>query len=411
MPPSTAPGFTSDSYASSTTGGATGNTASSMGNINDTVTMPAGSTITYIVTANINPASVGTLSNTATVTPPSGVSGMSSSSTVSNPLTPSADLAVMKSAASTVSAGTNLTYTITVTNNGPSYAVNVMLTDPLPANTTFVSFVAPIGWTPSTPAVGNPGTVSFTDPSVATGTYQFMIVVHVSNTLTYGTVLTNKASVKSTTPDSTPGNNSSTANTTVLTPTIGSLQVTQNIPKQTPAVLTGTIINPIPGDALVLTVNWGDGTIVMYPLAAGATSFSETHLLKPGSYAISASLQDSVTGSNSPVKTVTTTVINVPPTVNPISGPTSGSVGQALTWTGSFTDLDPISTMQVSWSIIQDVSPNPPVYNVPFHAATDAGALSITFTFSKPGTYTVSFSVKDQYGLVKTVQLPVTITA
>ena len=37
----------------------------------------------------------------------------------------------------------NLTYTVTVTNNGPSAATNVVLTDTLPANVTFVSATAP----------------------------------------------------------------------------------------------------------------------------------------------------------------------------------------------------------------------------------------------------------------------------
>ncbi|MCE9529236.1 MAG: DUF11 domain-containing protein, partial [Planctomycetales bacterium] len=62
--------FTGVSYTAIATGGATGFSAAGTGNISDTVNMPAGSTITYTATALINPAATGSLSNTATVTPP-----------------------------------------------------------------------------------------------------------------------------------------------------------------------------------------------------------------------------------------------------------------------------------------------------------------------------------------------------
>jgi uncharacterized repeat protein (TIGR01451 family) len=411
MPPSTAPGFTSDSYTSSTTGGASGNTASGMGDINDTVTMPAGSTITYIVTANINPSSQGTLSNTATITPPTGVSGSSSSSTASNLLTAVADVQITNTAPSTVPAGTDLTYTITVTNNGPSTALNVVLTDRLPAYTTFVSFSAPAGWTPSTPAVGTTGVVTASDPSLLAGTYQFTLVVHVSGSLSYGMVLSNKALVNSTTTDPNRGNNSATATSTIITAVIGTLQVTQNIPKHGTATLTGSVNNPTPADALVLTVNWGDGTILTYTLPPGTTSFSESHVYtKVGNYVIIAGLHDNMTGSTSPSQTVTTSVLNVPPTVFMVSAPTTGKVGQSLTFVGGFSDPDPASTLLVSWTITQP-SYARTVYSVPYHPATDAGALSITYMFTTPGLYTVSYSVKDQYGAVGNITFDVFISA
>ena len=51
-----------------------------------------------------------------------------------------ADLAVTKTGLpDPVLVGSNLTYTVTVTNNGPNNASNVMVTDTLPANVTFVS--------------------------------------------------------------------------------------------------------------------------------------------------------------------------------------------------------------------------------------------------------------------------------
>src|SRR5205807_3173584 len=51
-----------------------------------------------------------------------------------------ADLAVSKSVSNaTPNVGDTITYTITLTDNGPNAASNVQLTDPLPAGVTFVS--------------------------------------------------------------------------------------------------------------------------------------------------------------------------------------------------------------------------------------------------------------------------------
>src|ERR1051325_12141435 len=51
----------------------------------------------------------------------------------------SADLGVTKSGPANVNVGNTITWTINLTNGGPSDASNVTLTDTLPANTTFVS--------------------------------------------------------------------------------------------------------------------------------------------------------------------------------------------------------------------------------------------------------------------------------
>src|SRR6185369_5546900 len=48
-------------------------TASGSGDIDDTVNLPAGGSVTYTVSATISPAASGALSNTATVTAPAGV--------------------------------------------------------------------------------------------------------------------------------------------------------------------------------------------------------------------------------------------------------------------------------------------------------------------------------------------------
>ena len=67
----------------------------------------------------------------------------------------SADIAVTNSASpNPVTAGSNITYTQVVTNNGPSAADNAQLVSAVPANTTFVSMTPPAGWTCQIPGVG-----------------------------------------------------------------------------------------------------------------------------------------------------------------------------------------------------------------------------------------------------------------
>src|SRR5436190_1587394 len=70
----------------------------------------------------------------------------------------------------TYTAGTNVSYTVTVNNSGPSDAQSVLLTDALPAGTTFVSLSLPAGWTRTdTTAVGANGTITATLPTLVAG--------------------------------------------------------------------------------------------------------------------------------------------------------------------------------------------------------------------------------------------------
>lgn len=128
----------------------------------------------------------------------------------------SADLGVTKTdSPDPVAAGSNLTYTITVTNNGPDPAAAASLSDTLPAGTRFVSLSSPAGWSCTTPAVGSGGTVSCTQTSLAVGSGVFTLTVAVDPSVAAGTVLSNTAAVASTTNDPVPGNGSATATTTV----------------------------------------------------------------------------------------------------------------------------------------------------------------------------------------------------
>ncbi len=61
------PASLSCSYTSVVAGGASGNTADGSGDIDDTLVLPAGSSVTYTAVCDIDPAASGELSNTATI--------------------------------------------------------------------------------------------------------------------------------------------------------------------------------------------------------------------------------------------------------------------------------------------------------------------------------------------------------
>src|SRR6266571_4714893 len=108
----------------------------------------------------------------------------------------SADLSVTNPLVDTpdpVNTGSNLTYTITVSNNGPDAAANASWSDTLPPGTTFVSMPDISGWSCTTPAAGDNGTVSCSNPSFAVGSSVFTLTVAVAPTVPAGSTLSNTA--------------------------------------------------------------------------------------------------------------------------------------------------------------------------------------------------------------------------
>jgi uncharacterized repeat protein (TIGR01451 family) len=132
-----------------------------------------------------------------------------------------ADVAVTKSdAPDPVVAGADLTYTINVTNIGPSDAQTVGFSDTVPTDTTFVSLsqTGP-AFTCTTPPVGGTGAITCTIATLALGaSASFTVVVRVDPTAAVGSVITNTATVTTTTTDPNADNNTATATTTVTNP-------------------------------------------------------------------------------------------------------------------------------------------------------------------------------------------------
>ncbi len=190
---------------------------------------PSQGTCAGTVTCTLGTVSVGNVATVTLVVRPTAAAGspISNMATVSGAetdpvpgnnddteptsVTASADLAISKTATpNPVVHGENLTYTLTVVDNGPSAALNVRVVDPLPAGTTFVSAAPSPGGSCLAPPVGDTGTVTCDwagSTAVGAGNERTVtLVVLVDPALPFGANIHNVATVTSDTIDPDPAN-------------------------------------------------------------------------------------------------------------------------------------------------------------------------------------------------------------
>jgi uncharacterized repeat protein (TIGR01451 family) len=208
-------------FTSTASGGATGNTASGSGSLNEVLNLPVGSSVTYTITGRIDPAATGQLTNTATLTAPQAAPDLTGAShTVSDTdtLTPSADVGVATALVGKPPVpGGRLTYSVIVTNTGPSDAQSVSFTDTLAAATVFSSVTQTAGptFTLTPPAVGTNGVLTgsiATLPAGATATFQIVLKAFGQP----GTQVGNKVTVATTTTDPNAANGSASTSTLIV---------------------------------------------------------------------------------------------------------------------------------------------------------------------------------------------------
>ncbi len=115
------------------------------GNVVDTVSLQAGGTLSYTVEVLVGPGATGELTNTVTVKLPDETDQEdprtdNNEATDTDTLTPVADLAIAKFLTPDGNGDGSVSYTITVTNAGPSDAGSATVTDQLPAGFTVDSW-------------------------------------------------------------------------------------------------------------------------------------------------------------------------------------------------------------------------------------------------------------------------------
>ncbi len=208
---------------------------------------------TITLVTDVSPDVVATIENTAIVSSDTGETDFTNNTdTEPTAVSPLVDVTISKSdSPDPANAGEQLIYEIEVTNNGPSTATNVIVTDPLPDELTFVS---------SSGSDGNV-TVVGQDVSVAFGTLQ----PNESKSIQFTTgiasaavgTITNIASVTTDTPETDLSNNQASASTS-LDPMVD--LVISKIDSVDPVVpgrslgYTITVTNNGPADASGVTV-------------------------------------------------------------------------------------------------------------------------------------------------------------
>lgn len=253
-----------------------------------TVTFPAitlddDETVSATLIFTVGVDASGTITNTASVTADAGETD-TTNNTATEDISgaPVTDLTVTKSVDDAdTQVGGALTYTVTVTNSGPSTAVDATAVDTLPAGVTFVSGSGPNGAALS----ATNGVVTVDGGDLAPGaSFSFTIDATV-DTGTTGTV-TNSVTVSTTTSETNTGNNTASASSTVdpvLSTIGGAVYVDANnngIREATEVGIEGVSIQLTGTDSLGNAINRtvttdANGEYVFDQLAAGTYRVDE----------------------------------------------------------------------------------------------------------------------------------------
>ena len=313
-------------------------------------TLAPSQTISFTSTWSVSSSATGTITNNVTVFGPGVTDPIAGNNTSTRTASVAidSDVSITKAGPAPVAPGATVAYTITVTNLGPSDATGVVVSDPTPAGTTFVStscgpsFPCTIGSLP----VGGTVTITSTYSVNATATGS----------------ITNTASVASASTDGNSANNSATTSTTVVPK--ANLAITKTGPSALPGgtiVFTITIRNFGPSDATAITVNDSPSSGLTFASNAGACTgafpCAIASLVAGASTTITSTFN--VSGSvTSVTNTATVTSSTLDP--NPANNSSSVTVGGPVCLTGV------------------------PVIFIPFDGQTDVG-VSGTLQWSNVG--------------------------
>jgi uncharacterized repeat protein (TIGR01451 family) len=353
-------------------------------------------------------------SNTVTATTPDPDNTNNTSAANSTVVT-SADLSVTMTGPADITAGGFATYTITLTNNGPSDAQSVSLNDALPTGLTLASesqLSGPDTFKDNSAA----NTATFNANTVAAGNADvFQVVGAVDPNAARGSTVSNTATAATTTSDPTSGDDSSTATGTVVTPADLSVTVSGPATVTAGALATYTISltnkGPYAAHSVTLTDMLPAGETLQSEkqLPGGSDTFTDTSSGNTASFGFNAAAGMAVNNTDSfevvalvasgqadgSTLTNTATAASTDPNPNPadgsssttatvaaladlsvtITGPATATAGTSATYTITLADNGPSDAKSVS---LTDTLP--------------AGATNVTLTpdAKNPDTFTVS---------------------
>ncbi|MFO0902488.1 MAG: DUF11 domain-containing protein [Pirellulales bacterium] len=262
-----------------------------------------------------------------------------------------ADLAVTKIVNNpNPNVGQQIQYTVTVTNNGPNQATNVVVNDLLPTGVTFVS---------STPSQGQytAGTGVWAVGTINTSAAATLTIVA---TVTQTGVRTNTATITSLDQtDENPNNNTANAQTT--TPSVD-IAITKAVDDNTPnrnqnVTFTVTATNNGPDAATGVTVTdvLPAGLTFVSATPSGSTTYNQgTGLWTIGNLGNTA-------GSNSATLTIVATVVSQGPTITNTA--TLASVTQTDSNQANNTDSEALTPNQLDLAVVKTVDDSTPNLN------------------------------------------------
>jgi len=296
--------------------------ASGSGNINEAVTLPVGGSVTFTVSATIAPSATGTLSNTATVSIGAGTSDpnpANNSATDTDTLTPQSDLSITKTdGVSTATPGGSVTYTITVSNAGPSNAPGSTVADTLPAALT--GTWTGVGAGGGTGTASGSGNINDTVNLPVGGSFTYTLSATISPAATGNLSNTATAATAGGVVDPNAANNSATDTDTLVAQSDLSITKTDGVTTATPGgsvtyTITASNAGPSNTTATVadtfpasFTGSWtavgaGGGTAT----ASGSGNINDTVNLPAGgsvTYTVTGSISPAATGVMSNTATV-----------------------------------------------------------------------------------------------------------
>ncbi len=264
-------------WSCSFAGSGSSGTNSGSGNISQAINLSVGGSATCTVSASIAATATGSLSNTATIAPPVGTLDpvpANNNATDSDLLTPTADLSVsVTDGMNTATPGSLVTYTIWVSNTGPSVANGASLVDIFPAELTDVSWTCAYEGSGSSGAPSGSGDINQTINLAAGGSATYTVSGTIALTAT-GTVL-NTVTVMPLvgTTDPNPANNSAMdtdiiISTATLTVTIvGNGSVNSQSAAGSNYACNGGTCQPVTfsvGDVVTLTATGSNSTFTVW---------------------------------------------------------------------------------------------------------------------------------------------------
>lgn len=252
-------------------------------------------------------------------------------------LTPvaSADLAIVKSGSpDPATVGGTLTYTITVSNGGPTAATGVTVVDTLPLGVTFMSTTLSAG------SCSGTATVACVIGDLASGASATITVVVQP---TAAGTLTNTATVTGDQPDPTPANNSATiattvnraATTTTLTSSVNPSAFGQAV------TFTATVASGVGTPTGTITFMDGATALGTGALNASGQATFNTAALAVGSHSVTAVYSGDAQYNTSTSASVLQMVHKAATTTTLVSSPHPATVGQVVTLSASVSVVAP----------------------------------------------------------------------